>query len=122
MEFKDKKTWLEGKEKNAKSEKDPSGYGEAVYRYAENWANLMEKRIAEGKKLEDIAKQSSFDGDDEGVTGFMYGCAVGILAKCWKHGEALRRWHNVDTQIQDEGDKANKSGGVLNPALMTVTT
>ena len=43
-----------------------------------------------------------------------------MLAQCGVHGEALRRWHNRDTQIGTEGDKANESGGVLNPALLTI--
>ena len=68
----------------------------------------------------DVAKQTSHDADLEGITGFMYGCAVSILSKCWKHGEDLRRWHNLDTQIGNEGEKANESGGVLNPALLSV--
>jgi hypothetical protein len=58
------------------------------------------------------------DVDAEGITGFMFGCAVLVLAKCWKYGEALRRWHNRDTQIGTEGDHANETGGVLNPALI----
>lgn len=58
--------------------------------------------------------------DDDGITGFMYGCAVQMLAKSWKHGEALRRWHNKETQIGMEGDKANETGGVLNPALLSL--
>ena len=58
--------------------------------------------------------------DDDGITVYMYGCAVSVLAKAWKHGEALRRWHNKETQIGTEGDRANESGGVLNPALLTI--
>jgi hypothetical protein len=50
----------------------------------------------------------------------MYGCAVSILAKCWQHGDQLRRWHNLKTQIRDEGERANESGGVLNPALLNI--
>jgi hypothetical protein len=46
--------------------------------------------------------------------------AVLILSLCWKYGEKLRRWHNLDTQIGNEGEKANKSGGVLNPAMLSV--
>jgi hypothetical protein len=38
----------------------------------------------------------------------------------WKHGEALRLWHNLKTQIRDEGEKANESGGVLNPACLSI--
>jgi hypothetical protein len=50
----------------------------------------------------------------------MYGCAVQGLAYFWEHGEELRQWHNLDTQIKDEGEQANKSGGVLNPAILTI--
>ena len=50
------------------------------------------------------AKEASHLADSEGITGFMYGCAVSMLAQCWKHGEELRRWHNKDTQIGTEGD------------------
>ena len=49
----------------------------------------------------------------------MYGAAVFVLATCWEHGEELRRWHNVVTQIGTEGEEANKNGGVLNPALLS---
>jgi hypothetical protein len=45
---------------------------------------------------------------------------VSCLAKCWVHGEALRRWHNKETQLKDEGDKANEEGGVLNPAVLVL--
>lgn len=62
---------------------------------------------------------ASHTADTEGVTGFMYGCAVTQLYWHWVHGEELRRWHNLDTQIGDEGEKANESGGVLNPAILT---
>lgn len=93
-------------------------YGGAAVRYAARWAHLMEQRIAAGEALADIAKQTSHDADKERITGFMYGAAVQILAHVWAHGEELRRWHNLDMQIADEGEKANEAGTVLNPALM----
>lgn len=103
--------------------KDP--YGFAVIRYASEWATRMEK-LAEGKDLSDLpaqikfmveyAEKTSHEADDEGITGFMYGAAVSTLA----YGEALRRWHNKDTQIGNEGYRANESGGVLNPAVLSV--
>lgn len=96
------------------------GYGSGVIRYAARWAAAMEKRIEAGESLADVAKEESHSSDLEGITGFMYGCAVGILAKVWKYGEELRRWHNLDSQLRDEGEKANESGGVLNPALFTI--
>jgi hypothetical protein len=98
--------------------KDP--YGAACVDYARCWADLMEIYIADGKTLESVAKQTSNDADTEGITGFMYGAAVSMLAQCWEHGEQLRRWHNLDTQIGNEGEKANESGGTLNPALLNI--
>lgn len=96
------------------------GYGECTLRYAARWANIMEAALSNGGTVATVAKAASHEADIEGITGFMYGCAVSILANTWKHGDELRRWHNLDTQIRDEGEKANESGGTLNPALMTV--
>jgi hypothetical protein len=100
-------------------ENNTDPYGGAVVTYAERWARLMQVRLAAGESLAAIADATSSEADIEGITGFMYGCAVATLAKTWKHGEELRRWHNLKTQIRDEGERANESGGVLNPALLS---
>lgn len=107
--------WLEGKKNNT------DGYGNAIFQYAERWANMMDAHIASGKVLtgDDIKAMSNL-ADTEGITGFMYGAAVSILSSVWIHGEQLRRWSNRDIQIKDEGDKANDTGGVLNPALLCI--
>lgn len=105
-----------GKAKAANS--DP--YGGAVMTYAERWARMMEARMAKGERIADMADECSHLADEEGITGFMYGAAVSTLARVWKHGEALRLWHNLKTQIRDEGEKANESGGVLNPACLSI--
>ena len=96
------------------------GYGGGVMSFAERWARLMEGRMANGDTLEACADEASSLADNEGITGFMYGCAVSILSQVWVHGEQLRRWHNLKTQIGHEGEKANESGGVLNPALLSL--
>ena len=106
--------WADGLAKN----QDP--YGNAVYRFASEWATRMESAIAAGETVEQCAKRCAHEADDEGITGFMYGCALSMLAEWWAHGEALRRWHNLDVQFGDEGEKANESGAVLNPALLTL--
>jgi hypothetical protein len=95
-------------------------YGSAINAYAAKWASLMEADMKEGKKIKDIAEATSRATDTEGITGFMYGAAVSTLAGVWEHGEELRKWHNVKTQIHDEGEKANDKGTVLNPTLMTI--
>jgi hypothetical protein len=95
------------------------GYSKGVVDFAEKWATLMEAEIEKGAKIPDIAKATSSEAD-MGITGFMYGCAVQALAHFWEYGEELRRWSNLDIQIKDEGEKANESGGVLNPALLSL--
>jgi hypothetical protein len=117
MKFKDE-AGRQGWHKGVANNQDP--YGNACYRYASEWATRMESEIAKGARIADIAKRTSGEADDEGITGFMYGCAVNILAHAWVHGEALRLWHNLDTQIGTEGEKANESGGVLNPAILNI--
>ena len=114
MTLRDAEVWKKSCEVNS------DGYGGAVMKYAERWARVMEARMAKGEELADIAEESSDLANEEGITGFMYGCAVGILSQVWKHGEELRRWHNLKTQIRDEGEKANESGGVLNPAVLNL--
>lgn len=113
---------LEGKEADWKTcvEKNSDSYGAGTVRYAARWAHLMEKRMESGQRIADMANKCSSEADTEGITGFMYGCAVNMLAHIWKHGEALRLWHNKTTQLGTEGDKANETGGVLNPALLNI--
>ncbi len=94
------------------------GYVGAIMTYAERWARMMEGRIAQGEAIPAIADECSHLADEEGVTGFMYGCAVSTLAKVWVHGETLRVWHNLKTQLGNEGEKANASGGVLNQGCL----
>jgi hypothetical protein len=114
MQIINQQLWDEGLAINQDS------YGQIIYRYAERWANAMEEQLAAGEDLSAIAQKTSHTADVEDITMLMYGAAVGILAQCWLHGEALRRWHNIYTQTRDEGERANESGGVLNPAILTI--
>lgn len=116
MRLKDAEGW----QKVVAANQDP--YGKATVDYAEQWANLMEERMAgDATMLPSVAKQASYDANTEGITGFMYGCAVSILSQVWEHGEALRLWHNLAMQIRDEGERANaEPGAVINPALLSI--
>lgn len=109
MELKNAEAWRKYQEANT------DDYGKAILEYAERWADLMEKSMADGLALEDVAEKLSQTADIEGITGFMYGAAVKVLFDCWEHGELLRIWHNLKTQIGNEGEK-----GVLNPAILVV--
>ena len=113
MTFQNEPLWLECVEKNQ------DDYGAAVVQFADRWARIMETRIGNGEPIEDCADDACGLAD-MGITGFMYGCAVSILSRVWIHGDALRHWHNLKTQIGTEGERANESGGVLNPAILTI--
>lgn len=87
-------------------------YSLGVINYLKRWADLMEKEIENGAKVADIADKTSHIADTEGITGYMYGCAVSALSHFWEYGEELRKWHNK---------KYNHDGeGVVNPAIITV--
>lgn len=93
-------------------EKNKDPYGKGVITFAKKWAEIMETEIESGKSLKDIADKASREADTEGITGFMYGCAVSILSQLWVHGEELRKWHNKEYGYEGEG--------CVNPAILTV--
>lgn len=101
-------------------------YGYGTYAFASQWAAKMEAMKKDGSSIADIAKPACdavLKESNEtlgGLTGAMYGFAVGILANSWRYGEELRTWHNKDIQMGTEGDDANKKGGVLNPAMLGI--
>ena len=88
------------------------GYSRAVVAYMKRWADLMEEKMDGGEKLIDIAKKTSHEADVEGITGFMYGCAVNALSQLWEHGEELRKWHNKEYNYNGDG--------VVNPAIISI--
>lgn len=116
MTLKDADGWKKANDANPPDEP----YGHRVMTYAEDWANFMERDMAKGEALEACADRTSREADTDGITGFMYGCAVSTLAAVWVHGDQLRRWHNLKTQLGTEGERANETGGVLNPALLNI--
>lgn len=67
---------------------------------------------AEQALMDKYADAYSHKADVDGITGFMYGCAVQALAKFWVHGEALRKWHNHEW--------GQEGAGVVNPAVLTI--
>lgn len=112
LEFKDdesKSNWEKWVEINSKD-----GYSFGVVTYARRWAKYMQHLMSKhNKTLPKIADKASNVSDIDGITGFMYGCAVAILSQCWKYGEELRRWHNKEWGQED-------TDGVVNPAVLTI--
>ena len=100
--------------------KNSDSYSRRCFTYAEDWANLMESRLEQGQSIKDCAKETSHEADTDGITGFMYSAAVSILSNHWIHGEELRQWHNLEHQLGNEGQEANKKGTVLNTAVLNI--
>lgn len=109
---------IAGKEQEYKAwyDKNSDEYSRACFTYAERWAEMLERKTGEtGDAKEAIERYAEFfshEADVEGITGFMYGCAVNILSLCWEYGEELRQWHNK--KYGHNGD------GVVNPAILIV--
>lgn len=97
------------------------GYSARVVSYSEDWAALMEPRIAAGESIADIAQETSRAADTDRITGFMYDCAVTGLTKFWVHGDELLKWHNRK-YIKDQADADQKSaeGKQVSTSMFTI--
>ncbi|MFH0905233.1 MAG: hypothetical protein V1826_00720 [bacterium] len=93
--------------------------------YAECWARFIQKGLAEGRSLAEIAdecqrKAHQLYGRD--LSGGAMSCGViPLLVKLWDYGEDFRRWHNRQTQVGREGEHANKTGGILDASVINCT-
>ncbi len=68
------------KDKHAewKLKNSEDAYSAECFRYAEAWADLMEKRIEEGAELQDIAKETSHEADTTGISFRVVGKRRGV--------------------------------------------
>ena len=81
---------------------------------------LILDREEDDFECHDIICRADRDIRAGGITGFMSGAVAAMVSKVHSRGEEFRRKWNLATQIGDEGEKANESDGVLNPALMNI--
>ena len=94
-------------------------YGKACVDVAREVMRLLDEWIGPFVAGELITK-ADHNIQAGGITGFMAGCVAQMVSHCHSHGEEFRRSWNRETQIGDEGDKANESGGVLNPTILHI--
>lgn len=73
------------------------------FSFAENWADIMEAGIAQGRTVEGCATEASFmaNAATDGMTLAMYQFAVRMLASFWSMGEELMEWHNKRFHLDD---------------------
>lgn len=107
MQIRNQRTW------DAMVQNNTHSYGSEIIRFSERWADLMEEKMASGARLKDIAEETSYEAGTEGINPWMFGHSLRVLVKCWKHGNALRRWYN--SKFGMEGKFANWNGMLLIP-------
>lgn len=64
-------------------------FGAPIINYAARWAHLMERCRAEGETLKRVIVATSQRADTEDIGGTPRSCAVAMLMKYWRYGEAL---------------------------------
>jgi len=94
------------------------GYGGACIKVAEKAMAILDD--GEPFDTDELISRANKESDAGGVTGFMAGCVAQMISVCHSRGEEFRQAWNVANQIHSEGNKANESGGVLNPALLNI--
>jgi hypothetical protein len=108
---------------------DTKGWNECVKNNSDPYGKAAVDVAREVMRLLDTPEYSDFDthkiicdADENsgagGITGFMAGCVANIVSQVHSRGEEFRRKWNGDHGVKKEDDK----GGVVNPAILTVTT
>ena len=102
------------------SNTDP--YGGACVNVARAAMELLDNgfELSEPKDTHRLICEADDKAGAGGITGYMAGAAASMISQCHSRGDEFRRLWNRDNQINDEGDKANNSGGVLNPAILNI--
>lgn len=108
-----KKEW----EKHVKVNKDDP-YSNACIMVARRVMELLDE--VNEFDTHQIICQADKETEAGGITGFMAGAVASMVSQCHSRGEEFRKQWNLDTQIQIEGEEANKEGGTLNPALLNL--
>lgn len=89
----------EAYEKHRKVNEDEAGYGQSIFDFANQWADLMEQELDHitdkdcrieflKENAEELAKKTSCYS---GLSGYQYDCAIHVLTSYWKYGGELRR-------------------------------
>ena len=69
-------------------------YGKECFKFAEDWAELMEKEIDKENDSKKVLKEKALETRMQATkyrlcTEFMFAIASNILVKCWEYGKYL---------------------------------
>ncbi len=76
--------------------------------YARDWAESMERAIAKGKTVAEVAEACRAKAKNHWhQSGGSHCFAVAMLADAWVHGDQLCEWHNALSGIKSDEVHAN---------------
>lgn len=110
-------------------EKNKDAYGKACVDVARKAMEILDNEPGDFDTHSLICRADEESGAG-GITGFMAGCVAQMISRCHSRGDEFRqKWNNDNGIIKTpEGKKdigakkANESGGVINPAILTIET
>ena len=75
-------------------------YGKECFKFAEDWAELMEKEIDKEHDIKKVLKEKAFETGMQATkyrlcTEFMFAVASEILVKCWEYGKYLEEFNKT---------------------------
>ena len=75
-------------------------YGKECFKFAEDWANLMEKEIDKDNDIKKVLKEKALETRMQATnyrfeTDFMFAVASNILVKCWEYGKYLDEFNKT---------------------------
>ena len=101
--------------------KDP--YSARVFTFGDEWASLMDARLATGEELtKEMMDETAKKADTDGITGYMYGAAASAIVHFWEHGEKFQVVFNSQYMTKEKAEALakEKPGATVNPAIVTV--
>ena len=75
-------------------------YGKECFKFAEDWADLMEKEIDKDNDIKKVLKEKALETSMQATnyrlcTEFMFAVASNILVKCWEYGKYLDEFNKT---------------------------
>ena len=75
-------------------------YGKECFKFAEDWAELMEKELAKDNDIKKVLKEKALETRMQATnyrlcTEFMFAVASNILVKCWEYGKYLDEFNKT---------------------------
>ena len=75
-------------------------YGKECFKFAEDWAELMEKEIDKENDIKKVLKEKALSTRMQATnyrieTDFMFAVASNILVNCWEYGKYLDEFNKT---------------------------